>query len=256
MSGWPYDEINLPPDVGPQGPYGASNAFADIYATLSSAQANGARVNAGINTGIGTGTLTGAVQSATSLLASTPRSNLTTPAGAGTGVAYRNGLGIWWRGNAAGLGGFTARFRFAVTSFLVGHRAFTGFRNTVAQIGNVDPSTLVNVIGMGYDAGATQWSIMHNDAAGACTVVPLGASFNVSTTDLLELTLTAAANAASVDWLVRNLSTPASQAGNIAANLPANNIFLSTHVWSNTGADATTPTACDLVDVVIQTPTL
>lgn len=256
MVDYAYDNVNLPPATGPQGPYGASDAFDEIAATLSTPQTNGARANLGINTGFGTATLSGPTVTGTNILTSTPRSRLTRAAAAGGSVAYRSGLATWWRGNAAGLGGFRARFRWAITSFLAGHRAFTGLRAIATEIGNVDPSTLVNIIGMGYDAAATQWSIMHNDAAGAATQVALGAGFNVNVNDLLELTIECAANAAAVDWAALNLSTGALQAGTIVADLPSSATMLSSHVWGNTGADATTPTVVDFVDLIVQTPTL
>ncbi len=254
MVDYAYDNLNLPGAMGPQGPYGPNDAFDDVFATYPGG-INGARANAGINIAT-TGVLSGPTPSSASLLDSLLRSRLALGPGAGLSVAFRNGFAVWWSGNAPGLGGYVARFRFAVTSFLVGHRAFVGLRNTAAIIGNVDPSTLVNVLGMGYDAGASQWSILHNDAAGACTAVALGAPFNVAVTDLLELELECAANAAVVDWAATNLTTGATAAGTIAANLPASTIFLATHVWANTGADATTATQADLVDIVIQTPAL
>jgi len=260
------EEEPIPGPEGPVGPQGAqgpegdqgdtgdSDVFDNLLNTVPSGVATGTRANLGINNGI-TGTTSQPQPTGTNLLTSTTRTRFASAVGAGLSISMRSGIVLWWRGNAAGLGGFDARFRFALTSFVVGHRAFIGFRAITAIIGNVNPSTLVNIIGIGFDAASSQWAIMHNDAAGAATVIPLGVAFDVDVNDLLELQLEAAANAGSVDYTVTNMSTGDVAAGTLAANLPANTVFLSTHVWSNTGADATTATTFDTVDIPIFTPT-
>ena len=243
-----YSRINFPAGgiPGPQGPVGPSDAMDNVFSNIPSGVALGSRASVGIPTAA-TGTASQPVPTA-SLVGSLSRTQYTSTVGAGLSAGQRSALGLWWLGNAAGLGGFSVRWRFAVTSFLAGHRAFVGFRAITGAIANVNPSTLVNIVGMGYDAAATEWAIMHNDAAGAATQVALGPTFAVSVTDLLELTISAPSNAASFDWEAVNLSSGATQAGNLAANIPANTTFLASFFWANTGADATTAAIIDVVD--------
>jgi len=233
---------------GDQGAYGTTDAFDNLMRNVSAGALNGARAPLGIPSGV-TGTPSHPTLTPTSRLTSTPRTRYSTTVGAGQAAALRSGLGLWWRGNAAGLGGFDLVWQFGLASFASGFRSFVGLRAIVGLIPNVDPSTLVNIIGIGLNAGATQWSLMHNDAAGAAVVVPLGGAFDVSATDLLQLRLTCAANGATVDYEVTNLESGAVAAGTLAADIPAAAVFLSSHVWANTGTDATTALLLDVGDI-------
>ena len=56
-------------------------------------------------------------------------------------------------------------------------RSFSGMKATTSSIGNVDPSTLTQIIGIGNDSGDTNMQIMHNDTAGTATKLDLGSSF-------------------------------------------------------------------------------
>lgn len=239
---------------GDQGPYGTNDAFDNILRNINAGVAlTGARASLGIPNGF-TGAMSQPPLVAGTRLSTTPRTRFTTTAALAQAAAIRSGLGMWWRGNAAGLGGFDEHWTFALASFSPGFRAFAGFRALVTLIPNVDPSTLVNIIGLGLNAAGTQWSIMHNDAAGAATVIPLGASFNVDPTHLLDLRLFAAANAATVNYEVTNLETGAVAAGSIAADLPAAAAFLSSHIWANTGT-AAAALLLDVGDIEAETPT-
>ena len=72
------------------------------------------------------------------------------------------------------------------------HRAFAGMRNTIAAPTDVDPSTLTNICGMGYDAADTNIQFMHNDGAGRATKIDLGAAFpkpNADRTAVYEIAM-------------------------------------------------------------------
>lgn len=241
-------------EFGPQGPIGTSDAFDNILRNIPAAALNGARAPVGIPAAI-SGTPSAPQPTPTTALTSLQRTRYTTGIGAGLPAALRSALGLWWRGNAAGLGGFDVRWPFGLASFAAGYRAFVGFRALAALIPNVDPSTLVNIIGIGLNAGDTQWSLMHNDAADAATVVPLGPQFDVAVDALLQVRISADPNAASVDWEVRNLESGATASGSLAADIPAATVFLSSHVWANTGTDATTALMLDVGEIPAETPT-
>lgn len=144
-------------------------------------------------------------------------------------------------GPASGCGGFhfVARFGISDASLVAGARLFVGMTSSTAVLGNADPSTFTNIIGVGLDAADTTIQIMHNDAAGAATKINLGASFPESTnTDLYELVLYCASGASIVYYQVINLSTNAIASGQITTNLPAVNTLLAWQLWRhnvNTG---------------------
>jgi hypothetical protein len=144
-------------------------------------------------------------------------------------------------GPAAGCGGFhfVARFGISDATLVAGARLFVGMTSSTAVLGNADPSTFANIIGVGLDAADTTLQIMHNDAAGTATKINLGASFPESTnTDLYELVLYCASGASLVYYQVINLSTNAIASGQITTNLPAVNTLLAWQLWRhnvNTG---------------------
>lgn len=145
-------------------------------------------------------------------------------------------------GDAAGAGGFTlvATFGIADAAPVANARMFVGFTPATIATTNVNPSTLVNIIGVGADAGEATLSIMHNDGAGTATKVGLGANFPADTqrTDVYELVLYAPPQATEVGYRVTRLNTGDSLSGTLSSNLPAGSTLLSPHVWRNNGATA------------------
>jgi len=238
---------------GDEGPEGVPGSMVDALRSLPSGATS--RVNAGIPTTV-SGTAAQQIPTSTNLLTSLSRTRATGVAGAGQAASWRSDIALWWRGNAAGLGGFNARWRFGLPAFAAGFRAFVGFTDLLTQLPDAEPSALTNIIGIGFDSSSSQWAIMHNDAAGSATIVPLNASFNVAITDLISLQLIADPNAGTVDWVARNVSAGVLLSGTIAADLPAADVFLAHQEWVNTGAIAGTAPLLDLVDIVVVTPPL
>jgi hypothetical protein len=191
---------------------------------------------------------------ATSLLESTPRWRASSAVGAGSSAQHRSNIGLWLRGAIAGVGGFHYRARFGVSTFVSGFRAFVGLLAQTGSIATVDPSTLVDQFGMAYNLGQTQWSIFHNDNAGAATQVPLGAGFNVVVNDFIQLDIIAEPNAAVIEYLATNLTTGAEASGSIAAELPVNTTFLCSHAWANTGNVAATAAQIDIARIAVAPP--
>jgi hypothetical protein len=130
-----------------------------------------------------------------------------------------------WRGNVAGQGGFFSVARFGFTTLQVGQRMFIGLdSNATAAPTNIDylTSTATAKIGM-YATGSTgnNWNLIHNTAAAVPTSIPLGASFPVDTTSLIEMILFAKPNDTVVTYRITNLSTNAAVSGSLASNLPS-----------------------------------
>lgn len=122
-------------------------------------------------------------------------------------------------GNATRRLGYAARFRFGVEAINTDSRFAVGYHGLTAS--SIQPSTAVQCVFVGKDSGDTNLQIMHNDGAGTCTKVNLGASFPATSTvtDIYELVLTAPAGGTTIDWTVNNLTTSATTSGTISTEL-------------------------------------
>jgi hypothetical protein len=162
-------------------------------------------------------------------------------AGSGSSALVRALFAAHGLGDAAGAGGFTAVFRFGVgdAAAVANARMFVGFY-VASSIGNVEPSSLTNTIGIGCDAGEATLSMIHNDAAGTATKVALGASFPADTqsVDVYELVLYAPPNSSTVGYRVTRLNTGDTATGILLSNLPAGSQLLAPQFWRNSGATA------------------
>ena len=210
----------------------------------------------GLTTPTIAGTATARNVATTNRFTATRRVGLVSGGVSGSSTSARVPALQFWRGNAAGLGGFffVSRFGISDASSVADARMFVGLYSSAGAIGNADPTTLLNVVGIGCDNAETTLRIIHNDGSGTATSVNLGASFpsNTRNTDLYEFTLYAPANAAFINYLVVNLSTGASASGQLTTNLPVSTQLLAPHVWRNNGATGTA-VGIDLVSLYIET---
>jgi hypothetical protein len=130
--------------------------------------------------------------------------------------------------------------RFALESAYspANFRCFFGLSPVVTP-GNVEPDTLLNLIGVGSKTGEANLSILHNDGTGTATMTTLGANFPArATNSVYELTLTATANASSIDYLLLNAETGNTASGTISTDLPVNTTFLGWLAWVANGGTA------------------
>jgi hypothetical protein len=134
-----------------------------------------------------------------------------------------------WRGNAAGLGGFSYVERFSLTGTLQsGMRCFVGLADSVTALTNVDYTTATTPgkIGMAIIANSGNWNLVNNVSGTAPTVLGLGANFPVDNTTVYELGLYCVPNGSSIGYLVRNLTTGNETSGTLTTNIPASTTFL------------------------------
>ena len=149
-------------------------------------------------------------------------------------------------GRTAGApGGFSSRIVWGPSTGVstATTRAFCGFRATAAPT-DVNPSSLLNLVGMGWDSGDTNVQMMTNDGAGTATKTDLGASFprpNTDNTTVYELQLYSPnSTTQSVNWRVIRYDTTgktiaAEATGTITTDLPANTVLMAPHVWMSVG---------------------
>lgn len=199
--------------------------------------------NSGTPTFAVVGTVSHPVLNATSLRASTRRSIVTSAATANAASELRVGIAQCWRGDAAGLGGYFLTMRFGCSSAVAGQRMIVGLTAATGAIAATqNPSSLVNAIFVGNDAADANLQIMHNDNAGACTKVNLGASFPVPSSvnnAMYEVNFFATPNASTVGYRVTRLNTNDVASGTISTDLPVSTIFLVPHIYVNNNGVAT-----------------
>lgn len=140
--------------------------------------------------------------------------------------------------------GYSITLRGAPSGGLVSTSRFhMGVRASTGTQTDVEPSTLTNVIILGFDSADTNMQIMHNDGSGTCTKIDLGASFPVPTvdnTDYYELTLECTAGG-DVNYTAKKLSaTTATATGTLTTNLPASTQFLGFGAFHTAGGTSTT----------------
>ncbi|MCC6071452.1 hypothetical protein ACFSQU_18085 [Massilia sp. GCM10020059] len=194
-----------------------------------------------------------------SLLTSLRRIGSVSAAAAGSSCGSLQVPLQWCRGyllDTVGVGGFLAVYRFGCSdqATVAGARSFVGMTGVTTKIANVDPSSLINIIGVGTDSGDANLQIMHNDASGVATKVDLGPNFpdHTLSADVYELALFSAPASAEVGWQVTRLNTGHMASGTISTNLPTDTKLLAPQFWRNNG-----PTALaveqDIVGLYIET---
>jgi hypothetical protein len=109
------------------------------------------------------------------------RKRFQTSTTAGNLSGMRTAYTQWFRGNAAGFGGFFFRAQFGQNINLNGAQAFVGLCASTGALAVTAGAVaaLVNMIGVGYDttdASTGNWQLYRNDGSGTATKVDLGAT--------------------------------------------------------------------------------
>jgi hypothetical protein len=103
---------------------------------------------------------------------------------------------------------------------------------------DVEPSTIANHIGMGWDAADTNIQFMRRDGA-TTTKIDLGASFPVPTADntkAYELVMySPPGTTQSVSYQITDLISGAVTTGTVTTLLPTATTFLAPSVWMSVG---------------------
>lgn len=203
------------------------------------------------------GTATSRTVETTSFFKSLRRFGYVSAATAGSIAAYRFGLtSMFWRGNAAGLGGFTLVMRVGASdaATVAGARLFVGI--SAGTINTIDPSTYSNMVCLGHDSADSTMHIMHNDGTGTATKINLGADFpaNTLSEDVYELMLFCAPNSASMSYQVTRLNRPdiAPATGEITTDLPENTALMMPSIVRGNGPTALA-VGFDLMGIYIET---
>jgi hypothetical protein len=133
---------------------------------------------------------------------------------------------------------FVARFGIAGT-MQAGQRGFFGLWDAVSTPTNIVISTETTrrKVGLGFELNTGNWKLYNSNAA-AATVLDLGGSFPLNTTDLIELILYSPPGGTTVQYRVTNLSSGAVASGTLSSNIPVTSTYLAPVMWITNNATA------------------
>lgn len=186
-----------------------------------------------------TGTATTRAVATTNYYTMQKRVGYVSAATAGSTSGIRLSALQYGRGSLTG-GGFLfmARFGCSDAAAVAQARTFVGLVNTTTVIGNVNPSTLINCIGVGSDSGDTNLSLIFNDAIGTASKIPLGASFpaNGLSAQVYQVVFYSPPGQTYVDFYCLREDTGTRTNTRISSDLPT--VLLAPQFWRNNGTTA------------------
>lgn len=154
---------------------------------------------------------------------------------------YKSDAAKWFKGSTAvsGAGGFDFFCAFGIaTGAGSSNRIFAGLTSSLSAPTDVNPSTLLNMIGIGADAADANLSIMYNDGAGAATKVSLGALFAKPTSDrtgCFMIRVFCYPMSGELYYTARNLVNGAVKNGLMYTDLPTASTLLAPRAWVSAG---------------------
>jgi hypothetical protein len=121
--------------------------------------------------------------------------------------------------------GFYVRIRWAphLGQTIATGRAFVGLSASTSAPTDVDPSTLLNIVGMGWDDDDTNIQFLRNDGSGAAVKTDLGASFPVPSADnanVYQLEVFVPPSGSNLFFRIENVTTGAWFQGGANTDLP------------------------------------
>ncbi len=183
-------------------------------------------------------TTTAQALTTTNYLTNQPRIIYATSSTAGNSVDLRTTQGLLMRS-----GGFKVTMKWGIQVTGTASRGAFGISTNSGAFSNADPSSLTNFIGVGYDAGQTNFRLITNDGSGSATTTDLTASYptNTSATDFYVLILTQAYAGSSISYDLKRYTTTGSvtneATGSVSSDLPVNTSVMYPHFWINNGAN-------------------
>jgi hypothetical protein len=176
----------------------------------------------------------------TNLHTAIKRTTVTSAAVANAAAEIRSPQTMVYRGASPDLGGFFFTCRFAVNTTVAGQRVFVGLTSSTAAIPTTQsPSSLTQMVGVGWDAGDATLQVMGNDGVGTATKTALSTSFPTNdTTAVYEAVFFSASGGSSIGYRISRIDTANTIAsGSISAvgDLPTNTTLLAPHIYMNNG---------------------
>jgi hypothetical protein len=107
---------------------------------------------------------------------------------------------------------------------------FWGLANAPLALDGNQPTTLLNCVGVGFNTAELDFSVYHNDGAGAATKTPLGIAWALDT--VYQVTVWCLPNAADVHFELYRIDAAAAvllDSRVLAADLPVNTVGIVPH---------------------------
>lgn len=156
-------------------------------------------------------------------------------------LGQRNTEAMFFRGGAAGQGGFFFYARCGMDVWTNGGRFFAGM-HTATTVVSADPSALNNTVGFCVDA-ADNGAISFLTRGTAATKASTG--FTFTSNSGFDLYMFCAPNTSQITWRIVDIVAGTEASGTATANLPANTTMLTAGVLASNAA-LTTVTAIQL----------
>jgi hypothetical protein len=151
-------------------------------------------------------------------------------------AAIRDGVLIWNIGDANGGFHYVWRFGLATGSTVATHRGFCGMTNSASNPTDVNPSSLTNMIGVGFDNGDANFQIMYNDASGTATKVDTGIPVpSTDRTGVFELAMFCNPGESILYFEFTRVDTGDVFTATATTDLPANTVFLAPRMYHSVG---------------------
>lgn len=198
------------------------------------------------------GTATSRVAASTNLLTRMRRLGYVSAATAGSLTSLYHGITQYTTGTGTGLGGFyfESTFAFSDAAAVAGARGFVGMQSSTAAPTNVEPSTLVNCVGIAQlSTDSTQLYIVYGGSA-AQTAIALGTGFppyngtvGITTGVPYRFSIWSPPSAnGQVNWQVERLGTNTKTVGTltgvVGTAIPASTTMLGVRAWRTNNATA------------------
>lgn len=184
------------------------------------------------------GTATAANWANTNMFTASRRLSYISAGTAGSAGGWRENV-LKYAMGTAGWGGFHVIAVFGCLTLPAGYRQFVGLYGTAGVIGNVDPSSLLNMVGLGKDTADTNLQFMYNDGSGTATKVDTGIA--MATSDVICFRMFSPSGSGKVYFSVQKLNgagTPFTADTGVSTDVPAATTGLAIQNWCNNGATA------------------
>lgn len=168
-----------------------------------------------------TGTATGSTIATTNIYTqSRILEYLQTTPGTTNVAGFRTSNAQFFRGASASQGGFFFVCRWAPSTGVATatNRACVGMHNVQTAPTDVEPSTILNQLSIGWDSADTNIQIMSNSGTGTATKKDLGASFPVPTADrtkVYEITFYALPGSSLIYYVAKDIGTGSTNSGTL-----------------------------------------
>jgi hypothetical protein len=185
------------------------------------------------------GTLAFGAIASGSVMGATARRTITSAGTAGATSSIKGGSTLLvLRGTVANEGGFRFVTYVGTSTAVAQQRAFCGVHSATGVIGNVNPTTLLNLFGFGYDSTQTTWRVIHNDGSGTASTIDLGANFPVNNSTFYKFEVECEPASSFMRYRATNLDSGVVASGVVNVDLPVATQMLTAHLWCNNGTTA------------------